>query len=286
MTQRTIARQVGTELTPVNFTQGPSPGVEGALEGIDTALAGATIGVIQGLVPTNDVDADHDIDFGTGDAVSSTGVILQVTVALVKQIDATWVPGTGVGGNFVDVFPSPGVQANQVYHLFIIRKDSDGSLDAGFDTSVVAANIPVGYTAFKRIGSVLTDVSANIDSFSAFETAGGGLEVLFLDPPLDVDALTSLTAVSRTLSVPTGIKVEARMNIFVDEAITYFSALDVNDEAPSITAAPLATIGDVAEGQALIFVRTNTAAQIRERSGTAGRAVRIATLGWTDARRD
>lgn len=38
MSQRTFAKQVGVELTPSNYTPGSSPGVEGQLEGIDTAL--------------------------------------------------------------------------------------------------------------------------------------------------------------------------------------------------------------------------------------------------------
>lgn len=276
------AKQVEVVLTPVNYVEGASANLEGHLEGIDTVLESSTMARIQGFVISNAADADHDIDSGVGAAVGSDDAILTLTSALIKQIDATWVPGSNLGG----LFSGATLTANSVFHFFVIRKDSDGSIDAGFDDNISATNIPAGYTSFKRIGSVLTDGVSNIDDFSAFETAGGGLEVLWLDPPLDVDALTSVTAVSRTLSVPTGIKVEVRMNIFVDEAITYFSALDVNDEVPSITVAPLATIGFLKEAQALIFVRTNTAAQIRERSDVAGEDVRIATLGWTDARRD
>lgn len=248
--------------------------------------AGGASVPIQGLVPSNGTDADHDINISVGVGTSNDDKVLELTSAFTKQLDEVFAAGTAAGGNFVDTGSPAAIQADQTYHIFLIRKDSDGSIDAGFDTSVVAANIPAGYTSFKRIGSVLTDEDANILAFSAIETAGGGIEVLWLSPPLDVDATTSTTAVSHTLSVPIGYKVEARMNVLVDEDLTYFSSLDVNDEAPSVSDAPLATLGFMKESQEQIFIRTNISAQIRERSDTGGQDLRIATLGWTDARRD
>ena len=280
------ARQVETELTPVNYTPGATPGVEGDLEGIDAALAGASIASISGLVVSNAADADHDIDTGTGVAVSSESDILTLAVALIKQIDAAWAVGTNLGGLFTGA-----VAADTTYHFFLIEKDSDLSLDAGFDTDIGAANIPAGYTAFKRLTSVLTDGSSNIIPFVADEISGGGLEVKWTDPPLDLSAVTVTVAALVTLQVPIDIKVEAHMNVVSERSgggsptITYLSSPDQNDEVPSTTVAPLATI--ITHGDSIaveVEKRTNTSGQIRRRSDDTGGTLSISTLHYIDER--
>lgn len=113
---------------------------------------------LNGLDISIDTDTDHDILFSTGEAFDSTNTsLLELTAAITKQIDASWVAGDDVGGLFLGV-----VGNATVYHLFIIEKDSDGSIDAGFDTSITAANIPSGYTKYVHVGYVWTDGSANI----------------------------------------------------------------------------------------------------------------------------
>ena len=117
---------------------------------------------IAGLTLSNDADADHDILIAVGIAIDNTnGAVLELTTAITKRIDAGWAAGDDGGGLF------SGSAANDTwYHIHLIKKDSDNSIDAGFDTSVTAANIPAGYTAFRRLGSVLTNGSANIIGFS------------------------------------------------------------------------------------------------------------------------
>ncbi len=249
----------------------------------------AAVAPVRGCVPSNDTDADHDIDFGIGVVVGSDGKILEVTAALVKQIDATWAVGTAAGG----LFSGATLAVDSVYHLFIIRKDSDGSIDAGFDDNITATNIPAGYTSFKRIGSVLTDGSSNIIAFDAKEISGGGIKVLWVSPPLDFDGATVTTAALVTLQVPTGISVEAFLNVHLDRSgggaptITYLSSPDVTDEAPSETASPLATI--ISHGNSIAAEpskRTNTSGQIRRRSDDTSGTLRLSTLGYVDWRVD
>ncbi len=85
-----------------------------------------------------------------------------------------------------------------------------------------------------------------------------------------------------------GVRVKAVVSAFVGDTGLYLSDPDVNDEAPSQSAAPLAQIGESTGGTATsnhghASVWTNTSAQIRRRSG-ADVACRIATLGWRDPR--
>jgi hypothetical protein len=254
----------------------------GALPTFQTA---ATVlrGYIDGLTLSNAADADHDITVAVGTAADSTGAkMLSLASAMTKRIDATWAAGTTNGGLF-----SGSVANTTWYHFFIIEKDSDGSIDAGWDTSLTAANKPAGYTKYRRVGSVLTNGSANIIAFSQHDN-----EFLWLSPPLDVDVTNqSTTAVLRTLSVPPGLKVWAIMNVITAHASTARALLltspDANDEASSTTAAPLSTVRTLNDGTQMPTglvngIRTNTSGQIRSVSSNTNTHVRIATLGWTD----
>lgn len=108
----------------------------------------------------NHTDAAHDIIFKTGKIIDSTA---QIGIALgsdmVKRLDGTWSAGSGNGGLF-----SGSIAANTTYHCYVITK-ADSTVDAGFSTSATASNIPNGYIAYRRIGSILTDGSANIFQF-------------------------------------------------------------------------------------------------------------------------
>jgi len=248
----------------------------------------APAGHINGLVISNNVtDSANDIDIATGEATDSgAAYVMKLTSGLTKQIDFTWAAGTDAGGLF-----SGSVAADTWYHVFLIRKDSDGSLDAGFDTSVTAANIPAGYTAYRLIDSVLTDISSNIIAFSNRE-CGHAIEKLWLDPPLDINVGNAGTAaVLRTLSVPPSYQTTAILNVYVSQVASgtydfYMSPTDVNDEQASPTTAPLAMAiaetNKTEENGITINIRTDSNQQIRTRqSGSDGNsALRIVTLGF------
>jgi hypothetical protein len=112
-------------------------------------------------ISNNATDANRDIDFGVGWMYDSTGAsILTLASVMVKQLDAAWAAGTAAGGLFTG-----SIAATTWYHCFVIRKSSDGTIDAGFDTSLTAANIPTGYAAYRHVGSIRTDGSSNIMRF-------------------------------------------------------------------------------------------------------------------------
>ncbi len=234
---------------------------------------------ISGFVPTLGADADHDVAISRGSAIDLDGSkILRSTLPLTKQIDAAWVEGGQAGGRF-----TASLLADAVYHLHVIKRDSDLKIDAGFDTDINGVNTPSGWTPIRRVHSVLTDGASNIIPFSAVEIEGGGLHVLWTDPPLDVDDSDSAdTAEIRTLSVPTGFKVVAEMNVY-SKKVNYLSSLDADDEASSDSVAPLGNT--IEDGFSKIHVRTNTLGQIRSRAKDGGDILRIATLGYQDWRR-
>lgn len=239
---------------------------------------------LAGLGTAQAADADHDITISAGTCRDSTNAAdLTLAASLTKQLDATWAVGTNQGG-----LDSGSIAGSTWYHIWLIKRTDTGVVDALFSTSATAPTMPANYTLKRRIGSVLTDAGPAIVDYSQ-----NGDEFLWLVPALDVSNDGTEAATSRTLSVPTGVVVMAKVALSAsfsaaDQSI-WLSELDVTDAAPSATASPLATIttgttNNVGSGG--IFIRTNTSAQIRSRTtGTLdGINLNIATLGWLDRR--
>lgn len=121
-----------------------------------------------GFTLSLDTDTDHDILVAAGVARDNSDSVNIVGSAMTKQIDATWAEGDDAGGLF-----SGTVANSTTYYFFAIVKDSDSSVDYGFDTSSTAANIPSGYTKYLLLDTLLTDDSANlINSMNGYYTSG------------------------------------------------------------------------------------------------------------------
>lgn len=237
-------------------------------------------GYIYGLNLSNDTDTDHDINISAGMATDSTNAqYLTLSSAMVKRFDASWASGTGNGGLSSSLTPAN----NTWYHVFLILVG--GSIDVGFDTSITAANLVSDHsaTAYRRIGSVMTDGSANIRNF-----VHNGDEFYWDTPYLDHSATGSTTAASIVLSTPLGVKTKAFMNLTASSnaVYAYVSSLDNTDQAPSTTASPLFTTGSAsgASPDGYGEVWTNTSSQVRLRSSGTGATIYITTLGYKDPR--
>lgn len=158
-------------------------------------------GYVSGLLISNDTDTAHDIAVATGecrDAADSTNIAL--TSVITKQIDATWAAGDDVGG-LSSSLTAPANDTWYYVHAIIVG----GAADVGFDTSATAANLVTDHsaTAYCPIGWVLTNGSANIIQFYAYEM-GRAIWVDFDDPSTDLGFdLTGGTAGGAfTASVP------------------------------------------------------------------------------------
>jgi len=245
-------------------------------------------GHISGLTLSNDTDTDHDINITAGEATDSTNAyVLKLTSEITKQIDAVWAAGDDAGGLF------SGTVANTTwYNLFLIRKDSDGSIDAGFDGSVIAANIPSGYTAFRRVGAVRTDGSANILQF--IQT---GELVMWITPITDVaDTNPGVSAVTIAFTVPADVVCLAFINAFVKntggvENRLYVSPLTSTDQAPSGGTEGLVmvtglgtTVGGGTQAHILTDGSASSAARYRLNASDANTTVGIFCLGYYDYR--
>lgn len=246
----------------------------------------AFAGHIFGLALSNGTDATNDIDIAAGSAGSDDAVsaLMALTSALTKRLDAGWAVGTNQGG--LDT----GAIANTTYHVWLIRRSDTGVVDALFSTSATAPTMPANYDQKRRIGSIVR-LGGTILAFSQ-----DGDEFLWSTVKADIyDDNPGTSAVTRTLTVPTGIKVRALLNVslLVDAtgSALYLSSLDQSDEvvvSPSVAAGPLTVNGSVASIalSSVATIRTNTSGQIRSRLmlSTAGDVVAISTNGWIDTR--
>lgn len=83
-------------------------------------------------------------------ADSTYGYALSLSAAWTKTVSA-WAAGTGNGS-----LDTGAVAAGTTYHVFLIRKDSDGTSDILMSLSATSPTMPAGYTYFRRIGCFRT----------------------------------------------------------------------------------------------------------------------------------
>lgn len=238
------------------------------LDTLDAVLAGAIYGLTLSA-------AGSTATFGIA-AGAASGMTLS---SAYTKTTGSWSVGTGNGA--LDT----GTIANSTwYHVWLIQRPDTGVVDILVSTSASSPTMPSNYTRKRRIGSLLTDGSAQWVKF----TQNG--DSFIWDTPVQDIASTNIstTASSYTLSVPTGVSVIAQVitrSIFITGAdtIRFFS--------PSVTDATVTNVnmtnytsasGDSCTVQ--LDILTNTSAQIKGRSSAGLAGTVLNTLGWIDGR--
>jgi len=252
------------------------------LEALELGSTSIGRGHIDGLILSNGTDADHDINIAAGEAKDSENTyLLQLSSVLTKRLDAAWAVGTDQGG-----LDTGAIAASKTYHVYLIRKDSDGTIDALFSLSVSAPTMPAGWSTWRRIGSVLTNSSANILGFAQY-----GDTFWYKTPTFDVNVTNQGTSrINYVLSVPLGVAVLAKMNLrLTNAAITtlYLCCPDLTDLPPIHDGSPLYTIICMSAESGYGYqleCQTNTSSQISARAKNENSGLRIAVLGWVDPR--
>jgi hypothetical protein len=224
-----------------------------------------------------------DISPGQAQDAGNAGAITLGSI-LIKDLSAVWSVGSGNGGIASAVSPR---QANTWYHVFLIKRTDTNVVDAYFDTSVTAVNIPSPYTLFRRLGSVKTDGSSNILAFAQdgdlFQWATNVLDVNLANP--------GIAAVLRALTVPPGVAVQVTVIWSIAGSTTNapFLVTDpaITDQTPGFTLAQFSdtTAGTVAQSFWTI-TRTNTSKQVRTRlaGSDANTVLTGRTMSWLDPR--
>ncbi|MBY5692060.1 hypothetical protein HFO41_25080 [Rhizobium leguminosarum] len=248
------------------------------------AIAAALANSVSGLqMANNATDAANDIDVAAGTILSADGTtMISLPAAVTKQLDATWVAGSGNGGRFDASI------ADGTWHVFAIGNGTNNYV--GFSQSLVptaAPNYPAGYK-YKRIGSVLRVSGSN----RAFTQYGTGRERIYAlrTPVQNYSVVTSQgsSAVNRDVTVPLGIKVMANLLVRLgnDPASGDLLRIFSFDDLDAAVTGANATHDVAASGRALesIEVFTNTAGQVKSRQNIGGSAnyLSITTSGWKE----
>lgn len=230
--------------------------------------------------------ASTTMSIAAGSAVDSTNVVNMALTATSKTTSA-WALGAAAGG--LDT----GAIANSTwYHFYVIRRPDTGVVDVVFSTNATTPTLPTNYTQYRRIGSGKINGSAQWTGFTQV-----GDRFLWTDPVADVAAANpGIAAVTRTLTVPTGVVVRSIINAGINSTggwtvVTglYLSALTATDTAPLATTTGF-TVSAGKSSADMDFnyaeVTTNTSAQIRSRlnASQADGTVYITTVGWVDTR--
>ena len=245
---------------------------------------GATLapGFIFGLETTAAADTDHDVTIATGRCRSSdntTDMIL--SSAITKQIDATWAAGDNAGGLFTGT-----VAADTTYHLFLIFNPTTSTIDAGWDTAVdPTANLPSGYTIYRRIRSYLTDSSSNL-----IDTIQSGSEFYYKTYINEFNTTTVPTSKTDLgLSIPGGLNLLAKISVSLESTATTTVLVfpqELDDMTVSSTNVTVRTTGGATGDRSTFDILTNSSGQISyKRSGSAPTSsFAITTQGWHDDR--
>ena len=215
---------------------------------------------IDGLEMENDSgDTQHDIKINAGACIDFTNnYYLSIDSSLTKQIDVNYAPGDAAGG-----FPSGlSLLPDIWYYVFLIKNLSTGAIDAGYDTSLTADNLladATGYTAYRRLGSVLTDGSSNILNFIQ-EGDNFYWVAASTDRNLSLSSVTYPT--TTTVQVPTGVKTIA----FLNAKITGNSNLEYNITPTSINDPTQSVLGSAASDVdvARVEILADTSGQVSD----------------------
>lgn len=242
-------------------------------------------GYISGFTMGNNAgDATNDLDIAAGFCIDSTNVAYITGTALTKRLDAVWTVGNN--GGLLDT----GAVGNNTYHVYSIKRDSDGVGDYISSLSTSGPLMPTGYTYFRRVNVIVRVGGVNKSIIQSAQ--GMAIYTQYATTTLDVDTstLSSASTTYTLASIPVGMKYEAIINAYITAsgtaALVNVRSLDQADAAVTITGAPLhnMTSPSGGTGSAQLRIVTNSAAQIAARSQTASTTFRVAPTGFMDGR--
>jgi hypothetical protein len=208
-------------------------------------------------------DVTNDIDIAAGAGADATQAYWMRGAASTKQLDANWVVGSGQGG--LDT----GSIGNSDYYIWAIARSDTGVVDYLFSLSSSAPTMPANYD-YKRLIGWFKRVGGAIVLFHTYETEGGGIEMNWDTPTLDINLSNTLTTTRRTdaVKVPLNFSVIAHINAPVNDgavALVYawIYCPDQADSSPGQVTAPI-------NNSAQAVVGNNVGNQLRVRTSAAG----------------
>lgn len=241
---------------------------------INTTTPGHRTGL---AISNNSSDSTNDIDIAAGSVASSdtVPVLLTLSSAITKRLDAAWAVGTGNGG--LDT----GSIANTTYFVWIIARSDTGVVDALFSASATSPTMPASYDlrSAKPVG-VFIRSGGSIVQFVLNGENRYTLDVFVRDVS---GGTIGTSATLHALSVPNADGIEAIISASAFKSAAGPYVL-ITDPAQTDTAASSSVHSffgaNGAYGQAALQIGTDSSGQIRSRSDLASVTLNIVTRGW------
>ncbi len=160
--------------------------------GYELREQGLPPGYIDGLECSHAADTDHDITIAAGSCRDSSDTYdCKLASALTKQIDVAWAAGDTAGGMIGTL------AANTLYLLGLLRNNTTGALDAGWN---ITATAPSGWTWMRTLMFYHTDSSSNIRQIGSALFDGRNVELHYGPRWLLVSGLSATTYTTQSLA--------------------------------------------------------------------------------------
>jgi len=182
-------------------------------------------------------------------------------------------------------------------HLYAIATNSDTTYTACFASTSLTPTLPGSYTKYRRVGSFRTNGSGAPIPYSTVEIGGGAVKHYLATEVLDFNGNATTSAALQALSIPTGVKMMAKIRAIATTAAyngVLISSPEATDVAPSISGsggynavAPGFDLASTSVASGIMNLTkelvTDTSAQVRLRA-TATTALQLVTSEFTDFR--
>ena len=277
-------QRYNTSLGTMEVCTGASP----SWKGLGDITSASFANYIGGLQIANDVTTPNTTFTVAPGTVTDDTNLVQMQLPAFSKTTAAWAAGSGNG-----CLDTGTVTTNATYHIFVIAKPALAATGVLCSTSSYAPLMPAGYVYKARVGSFLTDGSANI---LAFTQRGQKFTLNAMQLALNSVSIGT-SASSQTLGfVPSGVKVIPNCQISISNASppasVLMTGLDEQADVAPTTTVPFGTAAgfDVQQitsaagvaNAACPEVVTNTSRQVRLRASAASTSVSVIGKGWTD----
>jgi len=233
-------------------------------------------GFIYGLNLTRNSTDGIDIAVGSCRNTGNTSNIDLTSAFSNKLLANTWAVGSGSNG-----LDTGTVSISTWYYVWIIRKETNGTIDFLFSLSATAPTMPAGYTIKRIIGAVYRNFSGNIESFYQY-----GDYFYWNAPVTAFSGSLSTTSSTKASGGPTAYSCTIMGN-FVGSggghnqlksgftaATTASTMLDLNSHSPTVAHTSLTHGGLV----------SSSAGLLRGKANSSSTTMTMVTWGWIDPR--
>lgn len=274
-------RNIENVVTVVSGTWTPTPPLPRSY------LAGLKITRASAVSITVEVGVCRDVDDGAN---------IEVTSPITKLTNAVFAEGNNAGGTLTGA-----AGAETWYHVFLIKKSSDDTVDVVFSSNATLPTPPTGFDIKRRIGSFMTDATPEVLDFTqrgdcflftAIQTDESAKSISTTDTTITLDFVPSdieCDVIANVMADPYASNSDSEISFMVFPATTTpATPTGLATTAPDSHTSPgYSFISDVAGDRSCggqVTLPINTSSQFVVRASESDVYFYMFILGWIDRR--